>query len=354
MRLHDYWYQKKIAPLLWPLLPLSCAFGILTSLRRHLYRLGLKKTQQTSLPVIIVGNLTVGGTGKTPFVLWLADFLKAQGKNPGIALRGVGGKKHYEPYVVTADSDPFEAGDEAVLLAQQSACPVVACCDRVKAVKKLSESCDLILCDDGLQHYRLARDLEIAMVDSNRYFGNGLLLPAGPLREPLSRLAKVDFIIINESAGTVIPFKKQLPLALQARSFKMTVKAVSFVSVHDKTKVLALEALAGQKVHAVAGIGNPQRFFELLRSLKLELIPHIFPDHYAYQKDDFHFGDKLPIIMTEKDAIKCHALSKNGKMQQQHWFLRVETELSAAFQAALLAKISGEKYETATHALADR
>jgi tetraacyldisaccharide 4'-kinase len=333
MNILAYWYRKKIHPLLLPLVPLSYTFQGLTGLRRCLYRLGICKTQRCSVPVIVVGNLTVGGTGKTPFVLGLVRLLKAAGKNPGIALRGVGGKKIRRPLEVTPHSDPHEVGDEAVLLAENTACPIVACIDRVAAATHLIKlDCDLIVCDDGLQHYRLGRDLEIAMIDGDRYFGNGFLLPAGPLREPVSRLAKVNFIVVNQQPS---PFAKGLNPIPPFATYPMTLEMENFTAVHDSQKKLPLSAFATKKVHAVAGIGNPQRFFEMLRRLAIEIIPHVFPDHYAYQSADLHFQDGLDIVMTEKDAIKC----RHFGIKQGLWYLRVSTAIDPALQKNLLTTI---------------
>lgn len=335
MHIEDYWYHDKLHPLLLPLLPLSFIFRLITGLRRLCYQFGIKKSYQFSQPLIVVGNITVGGTGKTPFVLWLVNYLKEQGKKPGIALRGVGGRKNYSPIHVTPTSNPLEVGDEAILLARNTYCPVVACIDRVAAVKQLiALQCDIIVCDDGLQHYRLCRNLEIAIIDGDRYFGNGFSLPTGPLREPLSRLNKVDFIMVNQHAAQALSDKpnpiNDLPL------LPMHLKMINFVPVHHPEQAVDLSTFANKKVHAIAGIGNPQRFFAMLNSLNIDFIPHIFPDHYIYQAQDLDFNDKLDILMTEKDAIKCQTLLLNKRL----WYLRIQTEVSDDFKKTLLHRLS--------------
>lgn len=334
MDIVPYWYRSKVHPLLYPLLPFSWAFQGIAGLRRVLFRLGLRKTHQLKVPVIVVGNITVGGTGKTPFVAWLTNTLKEQGKNPGIALRGAGGKKHHQPISVTAYSDPLEAGDEAVLLAKKTFCPVVACIDRVAAVNELIQlGCNVVICDDGLQHYRLGRDLEIAVIDGHRYFGNRAHLPAGPLREPLRRLNKVDFIVINQPRQLTTPDSHYR--VDKHTTYPMQLEMDCFVPLEQPLKPEALTYFANKKVHAVAGIGNPRRFFDMLRSLDITIVPHIFPDHHPYQASELDFKEKLPIIMTEKDAIKCRHFAKD-----KLWALRVKPVLGINLKTTLLAKIN--------------
>lgn len=332
MRIQPYWYRARLHPLLFPLLPFSFIFGLITRLRRWAYQLKLKKSQHFSIPVIVIGNITVGGTGKTPLTIWLANLLKEQGKKPGIAIRGVGGQKQHQPTLVVPDSDPFIVGDEAVLLAKNTHCPVMACIDRPAAVKALQEqSCDLILCDDGLQHYRLGRKLEIAIIDGSRYFGNGRLLPAGPLREPITRLQEVDFIIVNEGKKLSLPKNKQ--------TFHMQLKPKAFIATHAPEKTIGLEKFSGKKAHAIAGIGNPQRFFALLKQFNIEVIPHVFPDHHPYKTSDLCFADQLPVLMTEKDAIKCKALPFDNETKEKQWFLQVSAEIGAELKQSLLEAI---------------
>lgn len=338
MRLQYYWYQRNWHLLAILLLPFSLIFRLVIFLRRSLYRFGIKKIEKLPIPTIVVGNITVGGTGKTPFVIWLVEYLKKQGKNPGVALRGVGGRKNLQPIEVVFQSDPLEVGDEAVLLAQNTFCPVVSCIDRVAAVKKLIDmDCNIAICDDGLQHYSLGRDIEIAIIDGSRYFGNYLLLPAGPLREPVSRLNKIDFIVVNQPTSLPDSHNRLNNLA----TFPMHLEMEAFVSIYSHREQVGLAAFSGKKVHAIAGIGNPQRFFAMLGSLDIDFISHVFPDHHHYQISDLNFNDTLPIIMTEKDAIKCRLLTPKEKLnKKQLWYLRVRTEVGEGLKQAIQRKIA--------------
>jgi len=334
MSIEKYWYQSSLHPLLLPLLPFSYVYGWLTGLRRWVYRTGIKNSQKFPIPVIVIGNITVGGTGKTPLTAWLAERLIQAGFKPGIAMRGVGGKRNHSPRLVAADADPYQMGDEAVLLAQNTHCPVAICIDRSKAVQQLIDaSCNIILTDDGLQHYRLARQVEIAVIDGSRYFGNGKLLPAGPLREPPHRLNTVDFVVINaaEKATSKLPENRV--------TFDMQLHSPYFVALDHPTRQAALSQFASQTAHAIAGIGNPQRFFDLLKHFNINIIPHAFPDHHPYQAADLDFPDQLPILMTEKDAVKCKNLVLNKKIRERLWVLPVKAELSSEFIDKLLQKI---------------
>lgn len=279
-------------PLLWPLLPLSGLYCALVLARRAAYRRGLLAVRRPPVPVVVVGNLTVGGSGKTPLVIALARWLAGRGRRPGIVSRGYGGRAGRRPVRVTAAGDPVEVGDEPVLMARAGDWPVVVARDRAAGVERLAAAgCDVVLADDGLQHYRLGRDLEIAVVDGRRRYGNRWCLPAGPLREPLSRLASVDAVVCN--GGTPAPGE-----------FTMTLVPGRLRPLGGGPEV-ALSDWAGRPVHAVAGIGHPQRFFDLLAEHRLRVRPHAFPDHHRFRPRDLDFGDDLPIIMTEKDAVKC-------------------------------------------------
>jgi tetraacyldisaccharide 4'-kinase len=273
--------------------------------------------------VIIVGNITVGGTGKTPFVIWLAQWLKAQGYHPGIVSRGVGGEKQTTPYRVEKKDLPAKVGDEAVLLKQRTDCPLVICIDRAAAVRDLLQyaNCNIVISDDGLQHYSLGRDIEIVLVDAIRNMGNHCLLPAGPLREPLSRLQEVDFVIFNNGKDTDSYTLSYLPTQL-----------VSLVRPQQK---ISITNFANKTVHAVAGIGHPERFFSMLTAAGLQVIPHVFPDHYLYQAQDLHFTDAYPIIMTEKDAVKCSAFA-----DERYWYLSITAKINPQFEQALSAKLT--------------
>lgn len=315
--LAKYWYQSSLNLLTASLLPLSWLFAALVSLRRFLYKHNLLITHTFNIPVIIVGNLSVGGTGKTPFVIWLARFLVNLGFRPGVISRGVGGKKHRTPRWVDVSDLASEVGDEAILLARHSGCPLVLCTDKVKAVQALvdREKCNIIISDDGLQHYRLGRQVEIVMVDGQRRFGNRCLLPAGPLREPVSRLASADLVVVNEG---------------EKDEWCLDLLPVALVSIQHNDIKRDLSTLKGQKVHAVAAIGSPERFFNMLRRAGLQIIAHPFPDHYFFSKKELDFADNFPIIMTEKDAVKC------GKFaDERFWYVRSMANMSAGFSHEL-------------------
>jgi tetraacyldisaccharide 4'-kinase len=304
-RLAQHWYRKTPVSLL--LLPLSWLYCALMTLRRTLYRARIFSSVKLPVPVIVVGNVTVGGTGKTPFVAWLAGFLRQKGLHPGIVLRGYGGTAADRPNDVTPQSDPVVAGDEAVMLARQSGCPVAADPDRVRGAQFLvrEHRCDVIVSDDGLQHLRLVRDIEIAVIDGERRFGNGYCLPAGPLREPVSRLQEVALRIAQGE-----PRAGELGMAL-------TETGLCRVNAPDIRATT--DALRGEAVHAVAGIGHPSRFFAHLRKLGIEVIEHPFPDHHRFQPGDIRFDDPLPVIMTQKDAVKCERFAGDNA-----WYLAVE------------------------------
>lgn len=317
-----HWYGARPSFLVFSLLPLSLLFGLVVSVRRKLYRAGFRKIYQAPVPVIVVGNITTGGTGKTPLVLWLVELLRKQGWRPGIVSRGFGGKKNLLAKQVNAASDPVLLGDEAVLLAKRAGCPVVVSRKRVAAVKKLlaESDCNIIISDDGLQHYSLGRQIEIALIDGERRFGNQSLLPAGPLREPVTRLATVDFVVTQGNAVS--------------GEYAMQLEGDEFVNVSDmQLKKLARE-FKQQTVHAMAGIGNPERFFAYLRKLGFKIIPHAFTDHYYYKARDLDFGDDLPVVMTEKDAVKCVGLA-----HEKYWYLPVTAALDPAFEKGFLKKI---------------
>ena len=305
--LERVWYGRAAGALL--LAPLALAYGVLVELRRFAYRRGLLAVQRLPRPVIVIGNLTVGGSGKTPFAAWLARALAAQGLRPGIVSRGYGGRAR-GPLRVAPDTDPAEAGDEPVLLARRSGAAVVVARDRVAAARVLVPEVDVILADDGLQHYRLHRDLEIVVVDGVRRFGNGWLLPAGPLREPRRRAAAAQLVVVN--GGTA--GEGEIGMRLQPG------EVVSFVSGERRP----LAAFAGRRVHAVAGIGDPARFFATLRAAGVEPIEHPFPDHAVLTAADIGFADELPVLMTEKDAVKC-----TGFATARHAWLEVEAAFSA-------------------------
>jgi len=322
-----HWSRRgAVAWLLWPA---SLAFGALALLRRFLFRLRVFRTYRAGVPVVVVGNLTAGGSGKTPLVLHVVELLRQHGWKPGIVSRGYGGwaaSKSGAPREATIASDPAEVGDEPMLLARRSGCPVWIAPRRIEACRSLRAQhpeCDIVVSDDGLQHYALARDVEICVVDA-RGFGNGMLLPAGPLREPRARLASVDAVVAHGARG--VP------------GYAMKLEGERLVCLADARDVRSARAFAGQKVHAVAGIGDPNRFFLQLARFGLKVAPHPFPDHHAFVAADLEFGDAAPVVMTEKDAVKCKRFAK-----PQHWVFPVTASLEAAFDRWLLERLNGPK-----------
>ena len=319
------WYGDKS-----PLAPLSfieCLFIRVASKRRAAYASGEKRVYRAPVPVIVVGNISVGGTGKTPFTLWLLALLRSQGFKPGVVSRGYGAKADHYPQVVTAQSSAAEVGDEPLMLVQRSGCPLVVDPVRANAAAHLLEQydCDIIVSDDGLQHYALGRDLEIAIVDAARGLGNGRCLPVGPLREPPSRLNSIDYVVVNGE-----PSNDGSKGFSHPGSFTMHLQPGTFRRLDG-----AVAELAPQPVHAVAGIGNPQRFFATLSRLGYQVIEHPFADHRAFQPQDLEFGDGLPVLMTEKDAVKCRAFAAHNR-----YYLPVNAQLPQAFADDLLSRIN--------------
>jgi len=317
--LEKQWHRRGAWQLV--LLPLSLLFWLLSTLRRLAYGFGWLRVQRLAVPVIVVGNISIGGTGKTPLVLWLVEWLRQHEFRPGIVSRGYGGLSA-EPQQVQPDGDPALSGDEPLLLARQSHCPVWTGRDRVAAGRGLLAAhpeCDVVISDDGLQHYPLARDVEVAVVDGQRLFGNGLLLPAGPLREGKWRLRRVDAVVVN--GGDEPP---------DATHFNMFLQGAVLRNLRTGTTAHAHE-FAGKKLHAVAGIGYPQRFFEHLQGLGLKFERHPFPDHHAYRSEDLDWPDADAIMMTEKDAVKCATFA-----DQRYWALPVQAELDPTFGQRIL------------------
>lgn len=307
MSLDRLWYQPH--PARWLLWPLSLLYELVITLRRLCYRLGWLRSERMAVPVIVVGNITVGGTGKTPLVIWLVEQLRARGWRPGIISRGYSGQSRLWPQEVRADSDPVEVGDEPVLLAQRLRCPIVVGPSRIDDARLLlaNHAVDIIVCDDGLQHYALQRDIEIAVVDGRRRFGNGMLLPAGPLREHESRLGTVQWVVINGADG---------------QGTRMDLAPDFFARV-DGRESQPVSTFRGREVHAVAGIGHPERFFDSLRLAGLKVHPHCFPDHHHFAAGDISFPDNIDVVMTEKDAVKCRAFAGPS-----HWTLIVQARLA--------------------------
>jgi len=308
-----------VAVLLWPL---SLLFSAAVRMRRRLYQWGLLKSETIEVPVIVVGNISVGGTGKTPLVGRLVELSREAGYKPGIVSRGYGGQSKEWPRHVTADSDPREVGDEPALLAKRYGCPIVVGPDRVAAARALSTTyqCNIIISDDGLQHYRLQRDIEIAVVDGSRRLGNGACLPAGPLREPPSRLRKVDFVVGNGAA--------------RDDEYLMSLRGETALNLLDPCISISLPGFRGSMIHAVAGIGNPKRFFNYLRHARLRLIEHPFPDHHPFRPEDLHFQEDFPVLMTEKDAIKCQPFANND-----WWYAPVSAYIDPEFEEQVLRRL---------------
>ncbi|WP_321323728.1 tetraacyldisaccharide 4'-kinase [Thiomicrorhabdus sp.] len=339
-----FWKKKQWqSTLLLPLSKLVC-WEAARRLKRFEAEPPLKQTNAT---VIVVGNIVVGGTGKTPFIIWLANQLQKQNLAVGIISRGYGAKNKHWPYWVTNQSLATECGDEPLMLAKQTGCPVAVSPKRVEALALLNQKakCDVIISDDGLQHYALQRDIEIVLIDAQRQFGNACCIPSGPLREPLSRIEKVDFTVWNGlSVNQPIPQlafnqKKAVSMQLKAHAFRLVGNPAVALSVAD-----FLEKYPSQSVKAIAGIGNPQRFFNTLQEIGLQVDGTEFKDHYAYQKSDFQrllsqssvAIDQKPLIMTEKDAVKCTDFAKT---EMHWWYLEVLPECDVAIVDSIVNTI---------------
>jgi tetraacyldisaccharide 4'-kinase len=344
-----HWLGVGLAPLGW----LYCGVA---QLRRWLYQRGWLASYAVAAPVIVVGNLSVGGTGKTPLVLWLAGHLAARGHRPGIVLRGYGRRPEprsrgtgaaswrpaqAQPRRVPRDADPLLFGDEAVLLSQRAGCPVMVGVDRVAAARALIETCDcdLVITDDGLQHYRLRRQLEILVVDAARGFGNRRCLPAGPLREPVSRRDSVDLCIETgdgnrQLAGNCGADSRGVAGAGAARVHRLHLEPGEAVNLLQPSRRRSLRDFVGEPVTAVAGIGHPARFFAMLQTFGLSILPRPYPDHHPFCAADARDWPEGSVLMTEKDAVKCRAFAGPN-----HWFLPVSAVPDAGFVAALEASL---------------
>ena len=322
--IEEAWYENKNWIKI--LLPISWIYRFLFKIFR---RRNLASAWKPEFKTIVIGNLTVGGTGKTPLVIWLANELKREGYHPGIVSRGYKGLANKNPNIIDKHSNPSDVGDEPLIIFNNTNCPVVVGSNRVEAAKFLikNKHCDVLISDDGLQHFKLGRDIEIAMIDGLRKFGNNLLLPAGPLREPIKKLDQVDFVI-NTNA-----FYSEEAKAKE-NNFLMTYKPISWVNLVTQESIDINDWSKDNIVYGIAGIGNPSSFFSLLRSLDFQVIEKVFPDHHEFIDTDFFEMNDLPVVMTEKDAIKCKFL-KNSNC----WYLKIEPVINEDFKTNLFRKI---------------
>ena len=317
MALHDWlqrvWYGS--APGGWLLLPISWLFALVAGFRRLLYRTGMLRAIRLEAPVVVVGNITVGGTGKTPLVLWLAGRLRERGVRVGVVSRGYGRGRDRGARIVRSGDDPLQVGDEPLMMARRNVGPVAVCRRRVEAARRLLEQgVDVILSDDGLQHYALARNLEIAVIDGERRLGNGRLLPAGPLREAVDRLETVDWVVCNGGP----PGPGEVGMLLEGAILRQL----------GRDRSASLGEFRGRRCHAVAAIGNPERFFATLRNAGIDVIPHPLPDHATPRLSALGLIRGQPVLMTEKDAVKC----PDGD-RYDAWFLPVDARLESGGDA---------------------
>ncbi len=319
-RLQDIWYGGRKPGLLFR--SLSVFYGATVRLRRAAYRKGLLRTHRIGVPVIVVGNITVGGSGKTPLVIALVEHLRAQGWSPGVVSRGYGRRSRGQ-VVVDAQTDAQDGGDEPVLIARRCGVSVVVDADRVAAARRVVElGANIVIADDGLQHYRLHRDIEIEVIDGVRRYGNARMLPAGPLREPAMRAVACDLHVVNGG---------------DAHAGEWPLRLIGDTLAGSDGRSQSLDTWRGRRVHAIAGIGNPQRFFDDLRARGLDPVQHAFADHHAYTADDFSFDEGLPIVMTEKDWVKCTAFAPADS-----WMLPVRAECPAGFFEDFMSRLSSK------------
>lgn len=322
------WYER--APGYQLLLPLTFLYALVVAVRRLLYRSGWMHSVRLPVPVIVVGNIVAGGAGKTPVTLFIAQGLRARGFEPAIVSRGYGREDESRILEVTAASDARDVGDEPLLLSRRSGCTVIVGADRVAAARiAIEQGADTIIADDGLQHYRLARDFEVCVVDASRGLGNGWQLPAGPLREPAGRLRSVDAVLLN-AADSSVQFDAG-PYGHAAPVFTLDANAACRL---DGATKRPLDEFSGTPVHAVAGIGNPERFFRLLEGRGLSIERHALPDHGTFDPSAPEFSDGRPVLVTEKDAVK---LGTNGSAS--YWYVPVDLAMDEDSATAMLDAI---------------
>jgi tetraacyldisaccharide 4'-kinase len=335
-RLTQQWYQER--PRASVLQPLGWLYGALMRVRRGAYTSGWLRTADAGVPVVVVGNFTVGGSGKTPLTIWLAQQLKGRGFSVGLVSRGYGRHGSGAARAVEAQSDWRDVGDEPLILARRTGCPTVVASDRAAGARLLAaRGVNLVLADDGLQHLRLARACEIVVVDGARGFGNGRVLPAGPLREPLIQPLSADAVVVNGEAEHA-SLVRWLP---PGEALTMRLAPQEAVCLDGTQAPRSLESFRGSRVHAVAGIGNPSRFFRELRSRGLEVLDHAYPDHHACSARELAFADQLPVLMTEKDAVKCAPFA-NARL----WYVPVAAQFSDADARELLARVLAKLPDT--------
>jgi len=326
--LHRVWYEG--ASNYQMLLPLSGLYWLIITLRRCLYGLGILGRHRALVPVIIVGNITAGGTGKTPVTIWLAGELQKRGFKVGIVSRGYGGSKSSTSMRVDTASDPDVVGDEPVLLAKRTGCTVVVDSNRARAAQMLvDDGVNVIIADDGLQHYRLERTYEICVIDGARGLGNRFLLPAGPLRETIDRLSEVDQVLINGRKGDNVA--ELTAVEQNAIEFELVAREITRL---NGSLTRPIEGFSGTTVHAVAAIGNPARFFDMLRAHGIQVIEHAFQDHARLSVSDLRFGDDFEVLMTEKDAVKLEATTSD-----KYWTVPVDLEIDPVLSSPWLEQI---------------
>lgn len=315
-KLEQAWYERRV--LTQVMRPLSWLYLSVVTVRRFLYRIKIFKSVGLTLPVIVVGNISVGGTGKTPLVIWIANYLKQAGYKPGIISRGYGGKASSWPQQVRPDADPVMVGDEPVLVSRRTGCPMAVGPDRIADSRALLKYADIdvIISDDGLQHYALDRTIEIAVIDGIRRFGNGFCLPAGPLRELRSRLEEVDYRVTNGVAA-----QGEIPMRYQSD------KAINLITGDERQ----LSEFKDLTVNAIAAIGNPDRFFNFIRARGIRINTRAFPDHHLYAADDIDFPDGEILLMTEKDAVKCQRFARDN-----WWYVPINAVLPDDFGVQLI------------------
>ena len=331
--LESIWYDPSKANSLSRklLMPLSYCYSAINNYQRKSQS---KKRPKLACPIIVVGNITVGGTGKTPLTIHIVKLLQQAGYHPAIITRGYGGKATIWPQAVTSKSDPYLVGDEAVLMASSTGVPVYAGANRLESIEQLltEQKCDVVVSDDGMQHYKLPRDIQIAVIDGKRQLGNGYCLPAGPLREKKERLKECDFVVMNNDVMTINNRDEK-------RYFEMALIGQTLINL-STLEAKPLSDLHGETIQALTGIGNPQRFYTSLEDAGVKVIENSFPDHYAFLKSDLNFDEASTVIMTEKDAVKCKPLLDNDSNKaKQYWCLPVTAKIPNEFNIALLTKL---------------